>query len=469
MECWLLYITMKHAHSLLFLPVYLSLLGLPLDAQPSPQLPAQTPLRLSLQQAVALAVGPRGAASVQLADAAVSRARANVALARSLRYPLLSGNVSESNVTRNLAAEGFTFPTGVPGFQIPDQVGPFNVFDGRIAMNQTVFDLASIRRSRAVGAAFDAASADDAAARETAASQAAHDYLVALASDAKLQCAQSALEQAEAAASSARRDIAAGNASDSVLNLALIELSAARRKLSSAQNAAQQARLQLLDDLGLDFDTRLELTDTLETDSAGAPDLASQIQLALRTRPELRVAGGRELQARDESGAVHAGMLPTVSVFGDVGPQNAVITHTVGVSARIVIFDGGRRKAEEAESAASVRQYEIQQHDLKRKIELDVRRAFADLQTHSSDTRDADSTMTFSQEELARAQRRIANGLGSNADLVNAENREIRAREDRVDAYFAWNQARLDLAQATGTVEQLEMKPAPPPPSSAPR
>src|SRR5690348_9142234 len=102
MECWLFYTTMKRS----YLPVLLSFVGLPLCAQ-------QT-LRLSLQQAIALATSPRGSASVQLAEAAVAGAKARVVLAHSLRYPLLTGNVSESNLTRNLGAEGFNFPTGVP-------------------------------------------------------------------------------------------------------------------------------------------------------------------------------------------------------------------------------------------------------------------------------------------------------------------------------------------------------------------
>src|SRR4051812_20353193 len=89
----------------------------------------QEPIRLTMQQAIALATSPHGTSAVQLAEAAAAAARARVALARSYRYPLLTAGISESNVTRNLGAEGFNFPTGVPGFVIPQSVGPFNIFD----------------------------------------------------------------------------------------------------------------------------------------------------------------------------------------------------------------------------------------------------------------------------------------------------------------------------------------------------
>ena len=424
----------------------------------APLLGAQDSVRLSLRQAIALATSPRGSASVQLADTAVGAAHARVALARSYRFPLLTGNVSESNLTRNLGAEGFNFPTGVPNFKIPDAVGPFNVFDGRVEMTQTVFDLGAIRRSRAIGAALDVTMASAAGARESAAAQAAHDYLAALAAEARVQCAQAAVLQTDANLSTARHDIETGKASDAELTRAQLDLSASRRKLSSEQNAAVQARLQLLDDLGLDFDTALELTDVLEFDSSIAIDLATQIPLALRTRADLRIAAARQQEARNESGAVRAGILPTVSAYGDVGPQNSVVTHTVGISARITLFDGGRRRAEEAQSEANAQQYAIQQRDLKRQIELEVRRAFADFETASSRARECESTVVLSQEELARAQRRVASGVGNNAELVSAELAEIRAREERIDAYLAWNQARLELAQATGTVDSLETK-----------
>jgi outer membrane protein TolC len=420
--------------------------------------PAQEPVRLSLQQAIALAVSPNGAAAVQIADAAAAAARARVERSHAYRLPLLTASVSESNVTRNLGAEGFNFPTGVPNFKIPSEVGPFNVFDGRVEMTQTVFDLSAMRRSRAISAEFGAVSADATTNREAAAAHAAHDYLAALEADAIAEGAKEGVAQAEAMARTAQERIDAGKASDAEMTRARMHLAANRRKLSAAENDAAQARLQLEDDLGLDFDKEIVLTDKLRFQPAGEGDIGAALELALGSRAELKTAAGRAEQARDEAGAVHAGMLPTVAVFGDVGPQNSVITHTVGISARITVFDGGRRRAEEQESAAEARQYEIEQRDLRRRIELEVRRAFAHLKNAASEARECDSELGLAEEDLARARRRYQNGVADNAELVDAEARASQARQDRVQAYFAWNQARLEMAQATGTAESLDMK-----------
>jgi outer membrane protein TolC len=440
---------MKSPLVLLFFPIFLAI---------APGARAQGPVRLTLQQAIALATSPHGTAAVQLADAAAAAARARVELAHSYRFPLLSANISESNLTRNLGAEGFNFPTGVPNFTIPQAVGPFNVFDARVEMTQTIFDLSAIRRSRAITAAFDAATSESTVNREAAAAQTAHDYLVALEADASVETAKEGVAHAEEMIGRAQHRIDAGKASDEEMTRARLQSATSRTRLSGAQRDSAEAKLQLLDDLGLDFSTPIELADQLTYNPAPEVDIDAAIAQALQTRAELKTAANRQEQARDEAGAIHAGLMPAVAAFGDVGPQSSVVTHTVGISARITVFDGGRRRAQEAESAAAVRQYDIQQRDLRRHIELEVRRAFANLQAAASEAENCDAALELSEEELARAERRYANGVAGNAELLDAQAAETQARQDRVRADFAWNQARLEMAQATGTASLMSMK-----------
>src|SRR5437763_1603846 len=101
----------------------------------------QPVLQLSLARAIELATSANGNASIQAAAASVRVAESRVAIARALFLQTLESSVGEQNVTRNLAAEGFNFPTGVPNFTIPQGVGPFNNFDARVTMSQNVFDL----------------------------------------------------------------------------------------------------------------------------------------------------------------------------------------------------------------------------------------------------------------------------------------------------------------------------------------
>src|SRR5437763_1427324 len=90
---------------------------------------AQPALKLSLATAIELATSSKSNAALQGAAASVRAAESRVALAHALLYPTLEASIGEQNVTRNLAAEGFNFPTGAPNFTIPEGVGPFNNFD----------------------------------------------------------------------------------------------------------------------------------------------------------------------------------------------------------------------------------------------------------------------------------------------------------------------------------------------------
>ncbi len=67
----------------------------------------------------------------------------------------------------------------------------------------------------------------------------------------------------------------------------------------------------------------------------------------------------------------------------------------------------------------------------------------------------ADEAIRLAEEELARAQRRYEAGLTNSFEVVDAKTQLGVARYDRVEALFNCAVARIDLAQATGTVTKL--------------
>lgn len=149
-----------------------------------------------------------------------------------------------------------------------------------------------------------------------------------------------------------------------------------------------------------------------------------------------------------------------MTAFGDVGPLGSVVTHTFGVSVRIPVFDGGRRAARREETRALVQQSEIQERDVRRQIELQVRRASADLRASAAGIEACDgalASLALAEEELAQARRRFEGGVSSNVEVVEALGRLAQAREDRIAAVFSWNSARVDLAQAAGMTGPLSM------------
>ena len=149
--------------------------------------------------------------------------------------------------------------------------------------------------------------------------------------------------------------------------------------------------------------------------------------------------------------------MPTVIAYGDVGPLAAVIAHTVGVTMKVPIFDGGRRNARRAEALTTVHQEEVQERDLRRQIELQVRKATSSLQAAASDIEVCEQSLALAQEKLAQARRRFEGGVAGNAEVVEAQGKLTQARSDKVAVLYTWNQARVDLAQASGTMASLTL------------
>jgi len=155
--------------------------------------------------------------------------------------------------------------------------------------------------------------------------------------------------------------------------------------------------------------------------------------------------------------ATRAERLPSLGVFGDYGSigssiDHAIPTRTYGFTVRVPVFDGGRRDARRAESASQLRQEHVQIRDLRAQIELDVRLALDSLKSAEDQVKVAEEGLALAENELAQAQRRYQAGMTSGIEVTDAQTRLERARENRIAALFNYNQARIDLGAATGTI-----------------
>ncbi|HEY8410861.1 MAG TPA: TolC family protein, partial [Pyrinomonadaceae bacterium] len=103
--------------------------------------------RLSLREAVDRAI-EFNLGAVGLTQA-VRQARGQTKIARSALLPNLNASLSETVQQTNLQALGVHFDLPIPGFSPPTIVGPFNYFDLRASLSQTVFDLTARNNYRA--------------------------------------------------------------------------------------------------------------------------------------------------------------------------------------------------------------------------------------------------------------------------------------------------------------------------------
>ena len=440
----------RNSNRLLLLAV-----GLLVAAPVAAQVPASAPLRLSFAEAVRRASGE--APAVELAGLRTDEATARVRQARGALLPSLSFAAGWLNRDFNSKAQGISFP-GVPTI-----IGPFNAYDARFRVSQTLLDFSGLARVRAARAQVTGSTAEGGAVSEGAAAGAALAYL-----RAARAAAQVTARQADSAVAGDLVGLAVAQKNAGVS--AAIDVTRARTQLVSsvgallvARNQLGRARIDLARALGLDPWTPIEITDTLAAalPSADLPGRAdSLVVLALARRPDLTAEVARGDAARTATSAINAERLPRLDVAADYGlsgltPATSISTRQIGVQVTIPILDGFRREGRAAEQGVVARESDVRVRDLRQQIAADVEGALLDLASAEAQQAIAVERLRLAADEMAQARERFAAGVAGNIEVINAQASLLRARDTDIDARFAAATARVALARAAGLARTL--------------
>ncbi len=422
--------------------------------------PGGQELSLTLAQAVEMAL--RNHLQARLAKERVTEAQGAKGMALSALLPNLSGAGYQMDLTVNLAAMGFS-PRNLPGIPIPMFVGPFNRFDARLQLYQSIFNLASLRRFQAArhGAALAGYAERQAAQQVTAA--AALSYLAALEAEQAVAAAEANVQLAERLLDLARSRREAGVATGIDVARAETRLAGQRVALAQARTHLDSARLNLLRVTGAPLSARLRLADTLRFPAEPPPEPEKAVEQALADRADLKAAGEQLRAAEAERAAALAGWLPSVSFFGDYGSSGLrpnelnLPTRSVGLRIDVPLFNGGRTRSEIQMAASRRRQADMQLADLRAEVEKQVREALDQWRTRAEQVRAAESALRLAERELELAQDRFRNGLADNIEVVNAQTALENARQGWVAGLALFHMARLNLAVALGHAEDFKL------------
>src|SRR5438874_512981 len=431
----------------------------PLAAQaPAPTAPPPPPLRLSFADAVRLASGE--VPVVALATLRTTEADARVRQARAALLPSLSLGGAWVNRDFNSKSLGIPFP---PQFNLPNPVPPFDNYDGRVTVTQTLFDWSSVARVRAAGAQADGSRAERGVTVEGAALTAALAYLRAARGQAAVAARQADSTIAAELVGLAEAQKAAGVSAAIDVTRARTQLVTAEGLLLVARNQLDRARIDLTRALGIDPATPLALTDTL-TATLGAADMPaardSVVAAGLSNRPDLRAELARAGAARQTGAAIRAERLPRLEVAADYGVNGrpvpgAISTRDLTLQVSVPILDGFRREARLAEQDAVVRESQVRERDLRQQIAADVDGALLDLHSAQAQQAVATERLRLAADELAQSRERFKAGVAGNIEVIDAQSNLIRARDTDIDARFAAASARVSLARAAGLARTL--------------
>lgn len=432
--------------------------------QQSP-LPANVPsgtLRLTLEQAVNLALKQNTTAQIAQIIAAESVQDKNVARAELL--PQADLNVDEKWQRLNLAAEfGGGFPGLPPGVVFPGHIGPFSLFSAGVGFNGQIFDLTLFRRYQASRNTANASRFDSQSTREQVVLLVVSQYIGTLRATADVQASQSRVELAQALYDQAA-DLQKEGVGTGIDTLrANVELQNEKQRLIEAEAQRQTSVFGLSRILNLDPRQQVELADSLSFFETPQPELESSIEEGLSTRPEWKSLEQQIKAEEYQKKASSESRLPSAHYSGNwtqlgVSPTTVIPTYTYSGSITMPIFTGGRIHAEIARANLEIQRIEQQQADLRNSIALDVKTSLINLGSARNEVQVANLGVQLSKEEVDQARDRFQAGVANNIEVIQAQDSLARANDNQIAALYRFNQARADLARAIGQMERIYSK-----------
>jgi outer membrane protein TolC len=394
--------------------------------------------------------------------------------AHNLGLLLAQQNVSGAEGTRwkaladllpNVGAQGtFTreklnlavFGISIPG--IPSLVGPFDVYDARLAVKANLFDLKDLHTLRSEGRNLDAAQANKKDAEGLVVLVCGALYLQAISAESRIDQAKAQLDTAQALFDLARDRKNAGSVPGVDVLRAQVELSSRQQQLIVADNALAKAKLSLARAIGLAPGQEFRLTDKVPYAELPEVTLEAALAKAYADRADWKAQEARVRAAEEVREASKAQYLPTLDLEADVGKigqtlDTLKVTYTLVGTLRVPIFEGGRTRGKVAESDAKVKSQQDALEDLRARIDLEVRSALLDVTAASKRVHVAQEGAQLAQEQLRQAKDRFAAGVAGNLEVVQAQESVATAAENEITSLYDFNLARATLARAVGAAE----------------
>jgi outer membrane protein TolC len=410
---------------------------------------------ISLSLLDAMDRGLRHNLGLLLSQQQTEQARAQYRRQLSALLPNISGNASETINQINLAAFGIPLPAGLSS----PVVGPFAVFDAHANMSETLLDFNAINKVRAASENEKAAQFTVRDARELVVLVVGNEYLLTLASAARLDTAKAQLTTAQTIFNQTSDLKKAGVAAGIDVLRAQVQLQTQQQRVLAAQNQYERQKMVLARTIGMPVSQQFQLTDTVPYAPLSAIDLEQALAQAYKQRPEYLAAESRTRAAEIAVKAAKGEALPTVQVngqFGMIGPApgSSEATYSLSAGLRVPIFQGGKVKADVDLAEAQLRQSKMQLEDLRSRVEFEVRSALLDVKTSDDQVQVAKQQIDLAAEELKEARDRYAAGVSGSLEVVQAQEAVAAANDNEIQALYLNNVAKLSLVRALGEAEQ---------------
>ena len=383
--------------------------------------------------------------NVLLADARVEESMARLGQSRAALLPHVSGAIAWERQTKDLRSSGLQFPGQ------GTSLGPFNSFDARGRITQTIFDAAVLERLRAARLGTILSTLQAEKAKEDALALTATLYIQAKRAKESVATVAAALKRDYLAYQIQQTKFSQGTGSSLGVAQAKAAYAHSRYLYQMAKTDALEKRLDLGALLKIPRDTRIVFNEHRYNGILGKKRLtdAPVKFFALETaQAQLNV---QESQAR--AAALDFG--PRINLFGDYGragtsPDRGSNTYAFGLQATIPIWEGGIKSANLKEANAVLKETKASLDDAGYQADNSIVNAGAKLKEAWYLVIAQMANVALAQEEVQVIKQRVASGLANALDIADAKARYSHVMDDYKEAVASYWMSTIQLAHARG-------------------
>ncbi|AFZ33460.1 MULTISPECIES: TolC family protein [Cyanophyceae] len=414
---------------------------------------------ITLQQALELA--QRNNRQLQVARLTVERSRAALREARSALYPSVGVNsgISRSRSAQSELQQRIQENQGIPQ---TDEGSISTVLSGTAELSYNLYT--SGERSSRIRAAEEQVRLSELQleqATEELRLNVADDYYNLQAADELVRINQSAVTNAQASLRDAQALEQAGVGTRFAVLQAEVQLANATQDLTNALGQQQTSRRQLASRLSIAQLVNVSAADPVQISGLWNLPLEDSIVLAFRNRAELE----QQLVQRNISEAQRRLALsqlgPRVSLVTsynvlDVFDDGAGLAdgYSLGANVSLNLYDGGAARARARQEEANIAIAETNFADTRNQVRFEVEEAYNTLQSNLANIQTASVALEQAREALRLARLRFQAGVGTQTEVIDAENDLTNAEGNRVTAILDYNRALARLQRAASSDPQ---------------
>ncbi len=409
---------------------------------------------ITLQQAFELA--RRNNRQLQVAELTLERSRAALREAQAALYPDLT---IQSDITRSQSAGGQIQAEQQAAIQgIPSlESSPSTALSGTAQLSYDVYTAGE--RSGNIRANEEQVRFNQLDVERIASQlglDVSNDYYNLQAGDELVRINRAAVTNAEASLRDAQALEQAGVGTRFDVLRSQVQLANATQDLTQALGDQLTARRQLARRLSLAQSVSISAADPVEIAGLWNLSLEESIVLAFQNRAELSQQLAQRNISESQRRIALAQIRPRISlvtsynVLDDFDDNVSGVADGFSLGARfsLNLYDGGAARARAAQEESNIAIAETNFADTRDQVRFEVEQAYADLQSNLDNIQTASVALEQAREALRLARLRFQAGVGTQTDVINAENDLTNAEGNRVTAILDYNRALASLQRA---------------------